>query len=164
VVIEDVDAGPFTVNRTNSDSKNSGVSFSGFLNLLDGLTTSEGLIFMMTTNHRDRLSETLVRSGGIYREIAFTQATQSLAQDIFIRMYKGQQVNTNDLKELGRTFADKISEKKISPANLQAFLMTKKDAPNDAAQLVEAWVHKKVVSNRPSFQAYNPNGRRHSFS
>jgi chaperone BCS1 len=164
VVIEDVDSGPFTVNRTTSNSKNNGVTFSGFLNLLDGLPTPEGLLFMMTTNHRERLSETLIRPGRIDREISFTRATQSQAQAMFIWMYKDQQVNIN---ELGRAFADKIPPEKMSPSDIQAFLMSKKDAPQDAVQDVEAWVHKKEKASKdeildispPLFHADNPNQR-----
>jgi chaperone BCS1 len=143
VVVEDVDAGPFTVNRTTSDSKNNSISFSVFLNLLDGLPTPEGLIFMVTTNHREKLSETLLRPGRIDREIPFTRLTQSQAQDMFVWMYQDQQVDIEELKGLGREFADKIPDEKISPADLQAFLMTKKDAPHDAVESVEAWVHDK---------------------
>jgi hypothetical protein len=61
----------------------------------------------------------------------------------------------------------RYTKEKMSPSDIQAFLMTKKDAPHDAVQYVEAWVHEKEKTGRdhisaispPLFQADNPDER-----
>ena len=39
------------------------LTFSGLLNAIDGVTSTEGRILFMTTNHVDRLDPALIRPG-----------------------------------------------------------------------------------------------------
>ena len=48
VLLEDVDA-VFADRKLQSESRNSGVTFSGLLNALDGVASQEGRLFFMTT-------------------------------------------------------------------------------------------------------------------
>lgn len=59
ILLEDVDA-MFTDRTTMQTSK---LSFSGFLNALDGVRSQEGQILFMTTNHKERLDPALLRPG-----------------------------------------------------------------------------------------------------
>ena len=43
--------------------RTSRLSFSGFLNALDGVRSQEGQILFMTTNHKERLDPALLRPG-----------------------------------------------------------------------------------------------------
>ncbi len=62
VLLEDVDClGIARVKRGgNMEEK---ISFSGFLNAIDGVAASEGRILLMTTNHIEKLDPALIRPG-----------------------------------------------------------------------------------------------------
>ncbi|CAK0855795.1 unnamed protein product [Prorocentrum cordatum] len=64
LLLEDVDA-IFVERAANSTKKEQGggISFSGLLNALDGAAAQEGCVIVMTTNHKDRLDEALIRPG-----------------------------------------------------------------------------------------------------
>ena len=61
LLIEDIDA-YFEGREVIGDSK---VSFSGLLNVFDGVTSRDGQIVFMTTNNFDTLDEALVRPGRV---------------------------------------------------------------------------------------------------
>jgi chaperone BCS1 len=60
VLLEDIDC-LFEV-RKNSERVNS-ITFSGFLNAIDGVRSQEGRIIIMTTNHKEKLDPALLRAG-----------------------------------------------------------------------------------------------------
>jgi chaperone BCS1 len=62
LLIEDVDA--FFRERDAAHAQVR-LSFSGFLNALDGVATQEGTVLFMTTNHAERLDPALIRAGRI---------------------------------------------------------------------------------------------------
>jgi ATP-dependent 26S proteasome regulatory subunit len=45
------------------------LTFSGLLNAIDGVTSTEGRILFMTTNHVDRLDPALIRPGLFKKQI-----------------------------------------------------------------------------------------------
>ena len=59
VLLEDVD-GMFSQRAKIDNGK---LSFSAFLNAIDGVCSTEGMILYMTTNHKERLDEALIRPG-----------------------------------------------------------------------------------------------------
>jgi chaperone BCS1 len=59
ILLEDVDA----MFSERDQMRKSKLSFSGFLNALDGVRSQEGQILFMTTNHRERLDPALLRPG-----------------------------------------------------------------------------------------------------
>ena len=59
LLLEDVDA--LFVDRKANDSNKSLVSFSGILNVLDGMARKNGLITFLTTNYRNELDPALIR-------------------------------------------------------------------------------------------------------
>lgn len=64
LLIEDVDAFFRERDAAHAQVK---LSFSGFLNALDGVATQEGTVLFMTTNHVERLDPALIRAGRIGR-------------------------------------------------------------------------------------------------
>ncbi len=58
ILIEDVDCA-----MGKRESKDNKVPMSVLLNCLDGISSPEGKMFFMTTNHKDRLDDALIRSG-----------------------------------------------------------------------------------------------------
>ena len=62
LLIEDVDC-VFKTERTTTDQ--TGVTLSGLLNALDGVSSREGRVLFLTTNHPERLDAALVRPGRV---------------------------------------------------------------------------------------------------
>merc|ERR1719281_894494 len=73
LVFEDVDA-VFGRNREKL-VKDSPLTFSGLLNSIDGIGKADGQIFILTTNHRERLSPALIRNGRADMHVQFRFAT-----------------------------------------------------------------------------------------
>lgn len=75
ILIEDVDA--IFSERKNTE-KNNALTFSGFLNAIDGVRSQEGRIIIMTTNFKERLDPALLRPGRIDQmyEISFASSYQ----------------------------------------------------------------------------------------
>lgn len=69
ILLEDIDCAKASQSREkegeekDEDDKDSKVTKAGLLNALDGITTPDGRIFVMTTNYIDRLDPALIRPG-----------------------------------------------------------------------------------------------------
>jgi len=132
LIIEDVDC--FFQDRES----NSGVpfsepvlTFSGFLNALDGVTSSEGRLLIMTTNHINRLDEALIRPGRADHHFEFKNASQEQALELFRRFFPD---------ELGLAVEFQIAvgrDREYSMSNLQKFLMDNRNDPTAAVRAVE---------------------------
>lgn len=74
VVLEDIDC---TVpDRDAAATNGSRVTLSGLLNCLDGITSREGCVIVMTTNRRDGLDSALTRPGRVDFELEFGYSTE----------------------------------------------------------------------------------------
>ena len=69
VVFEDIDC-LFQERKNNDDAKNM-ISFSAILNVLDGITTSDGQIVIMSSNFKNVLDKALIRPGRVDHIIEF---------------------------------------------------------------------------------------------
>ncbi|RPB13937.1 hypothetical protein P167DRAFT_564141 [Morchella conica CCBAS932] len=88
-LLEDVDAA-FGNRRTQSDEdgyQGANVTFSGLLNALDGVASSEERIVIMTTNHPERLDEALVRPGRVDVRAEIGYATVEVVEEMWERFY-----------------------------------------------------------------------------
>lgn len=83
IVLEDVDAA-FVSRDLYENSQHKAyegmtrVTFSGLLNALDGVASSEERILFMTTNHLNRLDPALIRPGRIDVQSLFGNCTRSM--------------------------------------------------------------------------------------
>jgi chaperone BCS1 len=68
-------------------SYQSGVTFSGLLNALDGVASGEERIVFMTTNHLSRLDPALVRPGRVDLIQLLDDAQPDQAAQLFARFY-----------------------------------------------------------------------------
>ncbi|KAK7731713.1 hypothetical protein SLS53_008657 [Cytospora paraplurivora] len=75
------------LKKQGSDEKK-GISLSGLLNAIDGVASHEGRVLIMTTNKPDTLDDALIRPGRVDLQVAFTNATQEQARELFVRMYE----------------------------------------------------------------------------
>ena len=70
LLLEDIDS--LFVERKANDSNKSLVSFSGILNVLDGMGRKSGLITFMTTNYKENLDKALIRPSRVDFQMNFT--------------------------------------------------------------------------------------------
>jgi chaperone BCS1 len=109
LLIEDIDAA--FVQREAKEIES--VSFSGLLNVIDGIAAAEGRILVMTTNHIERIDAALRRPGRADFEILIDVADEGQAA----RMYRRFVPNGSGCDEFARENAGR------SPAEIQGHLM-----------------------------------------
>lgn len=63
ILLEDVDCAYPAQTRTEDAKETGKVTKAGLLNAIDGITTPDGRIFIMTTNYPERLDHALIRPG-----------------------------------------------------------------------------------------------------
>ncbi|KAJ2476636.1 Complex III assembly protein translocase and chaperone, partial [Coemansia sp. RSA 2052] len=99
------------------------VTFSGLLNALDGVASSDERIIFMTTNHIERLDPALIRPGRVDTKVFFGNATPHQIRKMFTRFYGSEHAN------LAQKFACALEGHAVSTAQLQGhFVVHKRDA------------------------------------
>ena len=91
-VIEDIDTIAGALNRTpgvdGADERGmSGSPLHEILNAMDGMQTPDGLKFIVTTNHLDRLDPAIVRPGRIDEVVEIGPLSRESARAMFIAFY-----------------------------------------------------------------------------
>jgi len=111
--LEDVDA-LFGDNRAGKDAAKGHLTFSGILNALDGIASPDAQIFVMTTNHPERLDAALIRPGRVDQHVVFEKAVEQQISAMFLNFYP-------DEDSLSREFAQGVIKgyEGISMAALQ---------------------------------------------
>jgi len=132
IVLEDIDA-YFGRNRETLHEK-CPLTFSGLLNALDGVSSTDGQIFILTTNFIERLDEALIRSGRVDRRIQFPPVDPQLAHDMFLQFYKGEAEAAVEFKNQMTKLINNPDQMKLCMADLQQhFILHRKDSPQVAA-------------------------------
>ena len=112
ILIEDVDA--FFQQRSKADSAVK-VSYSGFINALDGVAAHEGSVVFLTTNHPERIDEAAIRSGRVDFRLELTRCDR----DQLARMCR----KFFDDEAAASRFADAVEADRWSPAQVQERLL-----------------------------------------
>ena len=99
---------PFQCILTFRDRYQSGVTFSGLLNVLDGVASAEERILFMTTNHKSSLDPALIRPGRVDVTELIDDATPVQAKSLFLRFY-GNELDPA-LKSQIHAMADELGE------------------------------------------------------
>jgi chaperone BCS1 len=145
LLLEDIDATFIGQNRQEYDNDKQGtqkfVSLAALLNALDGVTSTEGRILIMTTNHLEQLDPALTRPGRIDRDLEFTHVKKDEIQKMFTLLYEDHPDYT---EELAVKFADKVPNGEYSSAAIQGFLIRRMMAPYEALKDVDEWCTGKV--------------------
>ena len=110
IVVEDIDS-LFARDRSKQN-RQCPLTFSGFLNGLDGLGAPNGQIIMMTTNHMERLDPALIRAGRVDVMLELAHASTTQIADLFLSFYPGQHA-------YAQQFAETLISNKISMASAQ---------------------------------------------
>ncbi|CAI4059064.1 bifunctional AAA family ATPase chaperone/translocase BCS1 SKDI_04G5860 [Saccharomyces kudriavzevii IFO 1802] len=131
LLLEDIDAAFNKRSQTGEQSFHSSVTFSGLLNALDGVTSSEETITFMTTNHPEKLDAAIMRPGRIDYKVYVGNATSYQVEKMFMKFYPGE-------TEICKKFVENIEalDITVSTAQLQGLFVMNKDAPQDALGMV----------------------------
>ncbi|KAF9131557.1 hypothetical protein BGX30_013046 [Mortierella sp. GBA39] len=124
MLLEDIDAA-FAKRDKTQEGFQSMVTFSGLLNALDGVASSEGRIIFMTTNHIEILDAALIRPGRVDLREYVGDATPAQIRKMFKRFYELEDV-------LAEKFVRSLEGHKVSTAALQGHFVHFKDRPEDA--------------------------------
>ena len=100
-----------------------GVSYSALLNVFDGLDTPEGMVVIVTSNHKDRIDSAILRAGRIDVAVDFEVFDNRLAAELLNRYYADEDWN-HLLDE------DEVGAFSISPAQLRNIVH---DSPDPAS-------------------------------
>ena len=124
LLLEDVDAAlPEAVKRRNESQQStqhgspaetddqSGVTLSGLLNCMDGITAPEGVVIVMTTNFPERLDAALLRPGRIDYRMNFGPATREQIERMRARLNPNADV------------CEFALQARMTTAQVQAYLM-----------------------------------------
>ncbi|KAF8798167.1 hypothetical protein BYT27DRAFT_7218882 [Phlegmacium glaucopus] len=131
VLIEDIDAAFNKRVQTSEDGYQSSVTFSGFLNALDGVASGEERIIFLTTNHLEKLDAALIRPGRVDLMEHIDDASPEQAQRLFERFFGGgstPNLSDEEVAELARTLGNLVeeemtNERRISMAALQGLFI-----------------------------------------
>lgn len=89
ILIEDVDA--IFTERKNTEKTNA-LTFSGFLNAIDGVRSQQGRIIIMTTNFKDKLDPALLRPGRTDEMYEINYASRYQIEKMCLRFYKDEKI------------------------------------------------------------------------
>ena len=111
------------------------VTFSGLLNTLDGVASTEERIVFMTTNFLNRLDPALIRPGRVDFKHKIGYADSNQVERMFRRFYPDEPCSSV------RRFTDGIEALKHpkSMAQLQGYFMRYKTDPNAALENVKSF-------------------------
>merc|ERR1719167_1748442 len=132
ILLEDIDAA--FVSREDSKATEEAykglnrLTFSGLLNAIDGVTSSEGRILFMTTNYVERLDPALVRPGRVDLIQYIGYCSRAQIKEMFIKFYP------QDEPARAEAFADKIYDLdvELSAAQVQGYFMWYKKSSQEA--------------------------------
>ncbi|QLF83397.1 AAA-ATPase [Rhodococcus phage NiceHouse] len=99
LLLEDVDC-----IQSMTDREAKGVTMTGMLNVLDGVMTPHGLITLLTTNHRDKIDDAILRPGRVDLQMLIGMPDVKQANRLFEVFY--EQKPTQDLDPKGRSTAE----------------------------------------------------------
>ena len=107
------------------------MTFSGFLNALDGVASGEERVIFLTTNHIERLDPALIRPGRVDLAALIDDADPEQAKTLFLNFYGTEEAEggaaegaATGVEQLGRQLQEIVSDgmkanRRISMAALQ---------------------------------------------
>ena len=123
ILIEDVDA--FFQQRSKADSGVK-VSYSGFINALDGVAAHEGSVVFLTTNHPQLIDEAAIRSGRVDFRLELSLCDRGQLERMFRKFF--------DDAAAAAQFADTVPPDRWSPAQVQERLLKASNVDDALAQ------------------------------
>ncbi|KAF2256167.1 P-loop containing nucleoside triphosphate hydrolase protein [Trematosphaeria pertusa] len=128
--------------------KTSKISLAGLLGAID-TALNDGVVLIMTSNSPEALDKALIRPGRIDKQVLFGNISTAVAEHIFLRMYQDDasspEAPNSRLARLATDFAFKIPDCKLTPAEVQGFLIPRV-TPEEAVAEVEKWVEDMLAA------------------
>jgi chaperone BCS1 len=91
-------------NKTENQSVTNTVTLSGVLNVLDGFHAPTGVLFVMTTNHVEKLDQALLRPGRIDYRLYLGKASDLQKLELFRRFFpESQEAEAREFVEASRS-------------------------------------------------------------
>jgi chaperone BCS1 len=131
LMLEDIDAAFVHRAGVNNKKEETGVTFSGLLNALDGIAAGEGRILVMTTNHLDRLDDALIRAGRCDVRQYIGNASHGQVREMFKRFYPDSSLDQRERFTLAKKPGT------LSMSRIQEILLGSTD-PEDACRKIVA--------------------------
>ena len=144
VLLEDIDAAfpriDKTLTKRSVQHSSSDITFSGLLNTLDGVASSEERLIFMTTNHMDQLDPALIRPGRVDVIQHIGDATDFQITAMAKRFYP------ECTDEMASNMASQLSEigVKISMAKLQGFFVQHPETFESAMDNIRSLEYEKI--------------------
>ncbi|XP_013400263.1 mitochondrial chaperone BCS1 [Lingula anatina] len=132
ILLEDVDVAVAGRDMSREDPDRfagmGSLTFSGLLNALDGVASTEGRIVFMTTNHLERLPPALIRPGRVDMKEKIDFCTKYQLEQMFLRFFPDQN------QEEATVFADCVMShgQDVSAAQIQGYFMFHKNDPKNS--------------------------------
>ena len=143
ILLEDIDAAFSRRSQSDKQGYESLVTFSGLLNALDGVASSEERIVFMTTNHVKKLDPALIRPGRVDVKVCIDNVTASQVRKLFLRFYEGQEtLADNFIQELSQN--GKLNT--ISAAQIQGHFVLYRDDANAAVQYAKNLITSDITN------------------
>jgi len=123
IVLEDIDA---LFNNRHSMNRSCPLTFTGLLNGLDGIGNAVGQLFILSTNHLERLDPALIRSGRVDRKFEFSHCTDEALQLMFQRFYPETKLGEEFVKAV-RSKCDNVTAADLQQAFIANMLNSDKE-------------------------------------
>jgi chaperone BCS1 len=117
LLLEDVDS---LFEKRDATFDNPSITFSNFLNILDGVLYKHGCIIFLTTNHPEKLDHALLRIGRVDMFLEFSYPAKNDINRLFFDIMKKE-----DKDEFNK-FYDNIKDNKIPMSAIVNFLFLHK--------------------------------------
>jgi chaperone BCS1 len=128
LLLEDIDCA-FGAKRATAEA--GGLTMSGLLNALDGVSSREGRVLFLTTNHPERLDPALVRPGRVDRSFHLGNTTSDQARRLFAWFFDGGR-DDPEVARWADAFASRIPEGRVCMAAIQEHLLRFRSDPRTA--------------------------------
>lgn len=152
VVLEDVDTAGLRRESAESDKVpwTKSLCHGDLLNVLDGSAAQEGRIVIMTANNKEDLDSALVRTGRVDKQVLFSEMSREAGRRVFQRMFRRSGLEEEELEKCAQEFLAKLPKGKVTPAELQGFLLNCKESPSKAVVDADAWITKHFAPDTVS--------------
>lgn len=180
VLMEDIDSVQFDMDKKNTKKKkrqslmrggqeDKGVSLSSLLNHLDGVSSLEGRVVIMTANAPEVLHRALIRPGRVDKKVYLGHMSGETASAMFMRIMapvqppgdegandaahatRASQIETilrdkvppttdRKLVSLATQFGNAIPDATFTPAQVQEYLLGHRDDAEMAVAGIDKWV------------------------
>ena len=139
-----VSAGQDATSSLTKEKPGGKVSLSALLNIIDGVSSQEGWLLIMTTNYIERLDAALIRPGRVDMKVNLDLANQNINTQLFYAIFRRDAQDDREkadedakLRKQAVDFASKVPEQEFSPAEIQSFLLEYRELPYIVVQNVQ---------------------------